>query len=206
MKQFYERYWRGELPKMLLFGEAPRWEEKWLRRYKDFVNNWVKPEDRLMDYGAGEGHFIDYLKHPGGYWGVDISEEAVARAKKLYPHIPFSTTAITLPIKFDVITCFDVMEHIFDFDEVFKYFDASLAPGGKLIIATNEMCFMKMVAIGLLYMDTFFSPWSPHIRFFTRKSLTELLEHYGYKVLHFERVANNFGFLSTGILCVAEKI
>jgi len=204
-KDFYEKYWKKQLPEMKLFGDPPRWEEKWLTRYSDFVDKWGNPFGRLLDYGCGEGHFLKACKNDK-VWGVDVSETAIEKAEKLYPHIPFSTTAIILPIKFDVITCFDVMEHIFDFDEVFKYFDACLASGGRLIIATNEMCFLKMMAIGLLYMDTFFHPYSPHIRFFTRKTLAELLESKGYKVIHYERVANHFGFLSTGQLVVAEKI
>lgn len=204
MKDFYERYWQGKLPEMKLFGDPPRWEDKWIKRYVDFVANWSKPEDRLLDYGCGEGHFLSACKNDK-VWGVDISDTAIEKAQALYPHIPFNPTAILLPIKFDVITCFDVMEHIFDFDEVFKYFDACLVSGGRLIIATNEMCFLKMVAIGLFYMDTFFHPYSPHIRFFTKKTLAELLESKGYKVIHYERVANHFGFLSTGQFVVAER-
>lgn len=211
-KEFYERYWRGELPKMLLFGEAPRWEKKWLERYTKFVNTWSKPEHKLMDYGCGEGHFLNYINRPLISCGIDISEEAIARAKLLYPqncfyYIDQEIDQITLADHFwDTITCFDVMEHIFDFDEVFKYFDRMLKPGGRLIIATNEMCFLKMVAIGLLYMDTFFHPYSPHIRFFTKNTLEDLLNEKGYEVIHYERVANHYGFLSTGQLVVAERI
>jgi hypothetical protein len=98
------------------------------------------------------------------------------------------------------------MEHIFDFDEVFDYINAHLKPGGKFIIATNEMCFLKMVAIGLFYMDTFFHWSSPHIRFFTKRTLREMLQYHGYEVIHYERVANHFGFLSTGQFVVAQKV
>ncbi|MFH1317774.1 MAG: class I SAM-dependent methyltransferase [Candidatus Omnitrophota bacterium] len=201
---FYNRYWTGKLPKMLLFGEAPKWEEKEVKRYLDLTDKWLSPNDRIMDYGCGEGHFISRLKSKY-VWGVDVSEKAVERAEKLYPNLAFSTTDIFLPLKFDVITSFDVFEHIFDFDEVFKYINAHLKPGGKLIIATNEMCFLKMAAIGLFYMDTFFYPYSPHIRFFTRKTLQELLESKGYKVIHYDRIHNHFGFLSSGQFVVAER-
>lgn len=204
-KDFYEKYWSGKLPKMKLFGDPPRWEEKWLKLYSNFVAEFSNPNDRLLDYGCGEGHFLSVCK-TDHVWGVDISELAIEKAKRLYPWIPFSTIDKILPIRFDVITCFDVMEHIFDFDEVFSFINSHIRPGGKFIIATNEMCFLKMAAIGLFYMDTFFHPYSPHIRFFTRKTLKELLESKGYKVIHYERVANHFGCLSTGQFMVAEKL
>jgi 2-polyprenyl-3-methyl-5-hydroxy-6-metoxy-1,4-benzoquinol methylase len=209
IKRYYEKYWKNELPPMMFFNEPPKWPEKTVKRYVSFVRCWIGPFDFILDFGSGEGHFVNILKKMrigAEACGVDISEEAVKKARKIYPFGDFFDTTKDIGFNFDVITCFDVFEHIFDFDEVFDYFDKHLKKGGRLIIATNENCFIKMVAIGLFYMDNFFHWASPHIRFFTKKSLEEMLKYYGYKVIHFERTGNNFGFLSTGQFVVAEKV
>ena len=205
MKDFYERYWTDKLPKMKLFGNPPKQEDS--KRNFELCKIWLK--GKILDYGCGEGHLVNIVNNWPIFikatecFGVDISERAVERARKLYPKDRFFPLNSHFSIQFDAVTCFDVMEHIFDFDELFTYIKYHLKPKGLFIIGTNEMCFLKMVAIGLFYMDTFFHPYSPHIRFFTRKTLTDLLESKGFEVIYYERIGNHFG-LSVGQFMVAK--
>jgi len=202
-KEYYEKYWDNKLPKMQFFDGHPVWEDKIIKRYLTFIKQWVKPQDLILDYGCGEGHFVNAMKEYQ-IVGCDISENAIVRAKKLFPKGLF--TDLGIQGVFDVITIFDVMEHIFDFDELFKFIEDHTQEGSKLIIATNEMCFSKMLIIGLFYMNTFFHPYSPHIRFFTKLSIRELLFRHGFKVIHQERTGNYLGLFSKGQFVVAERM
>ncbi len=198
-KSYYERYWKNELPKMKFFGEHPKKEaavldyklmEKWLIRGK------------TLDYGAGEGHLVNLLDNAVG---VDISDEAVKKAKILYKDKQFFTFDTMPDIKYDNVVSGDVFEHIFDFSETFDFINSHLKVGGRLLIATNEIGFWKLVIIGAFYLNTFFHYASPHIRFFTKKTLQGLLEDYGYKVIHYENRGKYFGLLSKGQFMVAER-
>jgi 2-polyprenyl-3-methyl-5-hydroxy-6-metoxy-1,4-benzoquinol methylase len=168
------------------------------------IRQWLKPKSLILDYGCGEGYLVDGLCREGfGAMGTDISETVLNKARDRFPRV-----FISLPNKhyFDAIVSFDVLEHVFDFDELFDYFNGHLKPQGILIITTNDFCFMKMLAIGLFFMDTFFDPYSPHIRFFTGTSLRRLLEMKGYTIIHIERRGNFCGVFSTGQTVVARRI
>ena len=210
MKAFYERYWNDKLPPMKLFGDPPSGDEGNVNRSLELIVPWLLPEDTVLDYGCGEGFILNGIVQKIGLparqcVGVDISDTALMKARARFPGLDFRRLE-DFTARVSVITTFDVMEHIFDFDEVFDFFRSRLKIHGHLLIATNEMCFLKMAAIGVFYMDTFFHPYSPHIRFFTRNTLRDLLAYHGFKVIHYDRIANHFGFLSTGQFVAAERI
>lgn len=200
VKEFYEQYWRGELPPMKFFGDHPTIQHAVDNLPR--IKKWLNPGNTL-DYGCGEGHLVSLLQKTDG---VDISEEAIVRAKKLYPEKYFFTIEQMPYLPYDNIVSGDVFEHIFDFDEVFEFINPHLKTGGRLMIATNEMCFLKMVVIGAFFMNTFFHPYSPHIRYFTRKTLADLLISKGYKIIHYENRGKYFGIMSKGLFMVAEKL
>lgn len=200
INSFYDKYWKNQLPKMKFFGEHPT-KEQALEDFK-IMEKWLKPGNTL-DYGSGEGNLVSLLPEAEG---VDISEEAVMSAKKLYPCKEFYTIKNMPWFSYTNIVSADVFEHIFDFSETFEFLNSHLRLGGRLMIATNEIGFCKLVVIGAFYLNTFFHYASPHIRFFTRKTLQGLLEDYGYKVIHYENRGKYFGLISKGQFMVAERV
>lgn len=204
-KEYYERYWRNELPQDIqFFGGKPKPGDA--EGNAAVIQKFCKPKELIMDLGCGEGYLVDLLWRLGYQAvGVDISQTAVEIAAKKFQW-PFGGMEIEWNRQFDAIVSFDVWEHVFDFDETYAYVNKYLKVGGKLIVTTNDMCLTKMMIIGLFFMDTFFHPYSPHIRFFTKKSLRKLMEAHGYKVIHTERRGNYCGVLSTGQTVVAERI
>lgn len=203
VKSYYEKYWQDKLPPMRFFGGKPKPGDS-EQNYK-VVKRYCSSSDRIIDYGCGEGHLVDRLNVRFSPVGVDISDTAIAIAKNNYPDLVFRTIDHVGKMAVDAIVSFDVLEHIFDMDDFFGFMKRHLKIGGKLIITTNDVCCLKMFIIGLFFMDTFFDPYSPHIRFFTRKSLKKLLEMHGFKVVRVERRGNYCGILSTGQTVVAER-
>jgi SAM-dependent methyltransferase len=200
--KYYDRYWNDLLPKDIpFFSEKPIWDEEKLAQHTAWVDTWAL--GKMLDYGCGSGKFTAHINAIG----TDISDVAIEKARAIYPDTVFLKMGeLSGDGRFDTVFFFDVLEHVFDFDEVFSLLELVLEKKGRLLITTNENCFIKMVAIGLFWMDNFFHYASPHIRFFTAKHLKKMLDDYGYRVIHKERVGNYFGILSKGQFVVAEKI
>jgi SAM-dependent methyltransferase len=82
-----------------------------------------------------------HLRRYGRVTAIDFSEPAIRLGRELLPDVDFQVgTADDLPEGeiFDVITLFDVLEHIPSKDRaaVFTQLDARLAPNGQLILST----------------------------------------------------------------------
>jgi SAM-dependent methyltransferase len=75
----------------------------------------------LLDVGCGEGVFVHYAREKGfNAFGIDFSQESIEAGKRLYElDTIYNCTLQDVPIKtgiaqFDVITCFEVLEHLDD--------------------------------------------------------------------------------------------
>jgi len=75
----------------------------------------------------------------------------------------------------------DVIEHVFDPPTVIREISRVLSPGGQLLISTPYHGLVKNVLIALFRFDRHFDPQGPHIRFFSRSSLTHLLRDAGFR-------------------------
>ena len=99
---------------------------------------------RVLDYGSGEGYGTATLaSRAASVTGVDIDPAAIAHAQAKYetiPNITFETLADhRLPYSdgsFDVITCFEVIEHVPDPALVIEEIARLLSKDGLLLIST----------------------------------------------------------------------
>jgi ubiquinone/menaquinone biosynthesis C-methylase UbiE len=99
---------------------------------------------RVLDFGSGEGYGTSALaSRAASVTGVDIDPEAVAHARTKYETVlNVSFEAITdnrLPYpdgSFDVVTCFEVIEHVPDPNAVIEEIARLLSTDGVLLIST----------------------------------------------------------------------
>lgn len=99
---------------------------------------------RVLDYGSGEGYGSRLLARASeSVVGVDVDPIAVAHAVEKYSGVPnlsfLQLDSHKLPYPeghFDVITCFEVIEHVPNPEEVLAELDRLLAPDGLLLIST----------------------------------------------------------------------
>ncbi|MBU2025919.1 MAG: class I SAM-dependent methyltransferase [Patescibacteria group bacterium] len=111
-----------------------------------FIKNYIKKNDKLLDFGCGNGRLIDLLKHPQkNYLGIDISHQLVKIARKLHPGYKFQFINFNnpqepknLPQKyFDIITSIAVFHHFPKGQRrslILKKIKSLLKPQGRLII------------------------------------------------------------------------
>lgn len=111
-------------------------DHKWITFLKRILNN--RKTGDLLDIGCAYGAF---LKHASKYFscsGCDISNHALEYARSTLPEnillFRGALGEISCSQKFDVITCFDVLEHVSDLDVSWKNISALLNPGGIVVI------------------------------------------------------------------------
>lgn len=135
---FYNRRYRvssGELNDHQLARLAP------ILRYVGTVGR--RPGLRLLDVGCGIGWLAERLARFGDVWGVDISEEAVRRARQRVPGGIFEArdfVADPIPWEpFDIVVCSEVLEHVQDQEAGLAQLAALVKPGGSLVLTTPNL-------------------------------------------------------------------
>lgn len=119
----------------------------WRWDYEFTVNNVVKNKKhlRILDIGAGEGLFLKRLKKNHDVYALEGSE--ITRAHLRSNNIavfPDLKEAIQIVVStFDIITLFQVLEHLSDFENVLRDVFKLLNTGGKVIISVPYFAAMK---------------------------------------------------------------
>src|SRR5688572_10613696 len=101
-------------------------------------------DKRVLDLASGEGYGADLLaRHASSVCGVDIAEDVIRHAAEKYtrPNLQFLKGSITrVPLSenhsFDVIVCFEAIEHIKDHDELLQEIKRLLKPSGLCLVST----------------------------------------------------------------------
>lgn len=205
-KQFYEKYWGNEKAPPEMDPTIQRRSELLLQTLKD---QGIEEGDRILDSGCGNGQYT-YFLHKEGYkaWGVDISHNAIHKAKQSYPEVEFYVRSLEekLPFDdkyFDAIWSNQVIEHMFDVRVYMQEMSRVLKPGGVFIITTPYHGLIKNLLIVFLRFDKHFDVEGGHIRFFTKKSLRKLLKN--FKIIECKYIGR-FWPISKSIYLVGKKI
>jgi SAM-dependent methyltransferase len=98
----------------------------------------VAPEGgRLLDVGCAYGRFVREAARHYSCSGCDVSQHAVEVASRRLPGVRiFRCDVLGLPPTglYDVVTCFDVLEHVPDLDGALAHLRRVLRPGGILAL------------------------------------------------------------------------
>lgn len=144
-----------------------------------------------LDLGCGNGFLTkkisNFFKETHGY---DVSESGINIAKKNSDYkVKYFQTDINLTnIQknfYDFVTLIEVIEHIYDPEKFLRLIKSKMKPGGKILISTPFHGYFKNLAISLLNkFDHHFDPlWlHGHIKFFSKKTLTKIIENSGFKI------------------------
>lgn len=136
----------------------------------EYAENFVKGKT-VLDFGCGSGYGTEMLsKNAAKVTGADISKEAVDYAKKTFVshNLDFKTIYELKDEKFDIITSFQVIEHVPNDIEYIKTLKKFLNPGGHLLISTPDKKHRLFNHIQ--------KPWNIfHLKEYTSESLENLL-------------------------------
>lgn len=168
----------------------------------------------MLDAGCGEGFFtneVGKLPDVERCFGIDISEDAIQVARNKYPHIDFQVGSVTeLQFEssyFDLICAIELVEHVIDVEQMFKQFNRVLKKDrGKLIITTTDFNLLKRTIISVFFFERYFYPTNPHIRFFTKRSLTDILRSCGFEIVSHKWNGSYLGIMPKGQIMIARKV
>ena len=138
--QGYDRqYYRGKNSNYLFWYCNLKARFFWRRRLAMIDAIAGRKHARLLDVGCAFGYLLKFLERRFQVHGVDISGYAVEQSRALLSdasRIKIFDIRNGIPFKeqFDVITAFDVMEHIEDPLRVFESFRLMLKPDGVLYL------------------------------------------------------------------------
>ena len=138
---------------------------------------------RLLDVGCHIGVFVDVAQQGGwNAWGVEPSRWAAEQAQAQDLQVVNGTLASSGfdDASFDVITMWDVIEHVPDPKGDLQQAYRLLKPGGSVVIHTIDIDSPLARIMGHRW------PWlmEMHLYYFTPRTLRRMLEEIGFEVIH----------------------
>ena len=164
-------------------------EPERLAARRAFLLAHVSAGDRVLDVGVGDGTFADALVGVGArVAGVDVADEALRRARLRAPGADLRRVADdeALPFEedaFDVVWAGEVLEHVADVVGLLAEVRRVLRWGGTLLATTPHHGRVALAALALRpgrALEEHFDPRADHLRFFTARSLRELVAAAGF--------------------------
>lgn len=162
--------------------------------------SFIPKNKKVLDVGCGNGIFFTFIKSPKkNFYGIDASPTAILSAKKrcfqakvsdLHQKFPYSDNT------FDYVTAGEIIEHIYDTDFFLSEIKRVLKPNGFLVLSTPNLAtlgrrFMLLLGQNPL-IETSLRIGAGHIRYFTYKSLNQLLTYHQFKIINFTSDVVNF--------------
>jgi len=170
---------------------------------------------RVLDVGCGNGSVTAKVAERGcKVTGIDMSESGIRLARQNYPSTRFEVLPADDRVleslgeqPFDLVFSLEVIEHLYDVPSFVAGCFAATRSGGRFICSTPYHGYAKNMMISLLNeWDRHHTSGSQgeHIQFFSRKSLSRLLERVGFRNIEF-RGAGRAPYLWKSMLILGVK-
>jgi SAM-dependent methyltransferase len=183
-----EGYWRSSAPKDRGYGDyrrdAPLYLATYRRRLSVVRRHFARP-GRVLDVGCAAGYFLSVMKDEG--WdvtGIEPSDAIRPHAEdRLGPGRVHGGFLGEVPLpegSFDLVTMWDVIEHIPDAVGAARAVRRLLAPGGRFLIETQDVRSLAARALGKRWQHY---KHAEHIYHFDRRTIADLLARAGFRVL-----------------------
>jgi len=173
---------------------------------------------RILDIGSGVGGLAKVLTDRGyDMVGVEYDSAGVELSRKALPNIKFYHFGVEddplLLLReegkaFDCVLSTEVIEHLYAPNLLLSYASAVLRDDGIIILTTPYHGYLKNLLISLV------NGWDPHlcpywlgghIKFWSRKTLTEFLAANGFEVIRF-RGCGRLPWLWKSMMISARKV
>lgn len=153
-------------------------------------------QSRVLDVGCGNGSIAKHVVSTGcSLVGIDLSEYGIRIARENCPAGRFEVLPADARVlenlheePFDAVYSLEVIEHLYDPRSFLAGCFAATKPGGTFVCSTPYHGYLKNLLLAVMgKWDSHVDPlWDGgHIKIFSRRTLSALLEETGFRNLHF---------------------
>lgn len=152
----------------------------------------ILPDESVLDVGCADGAFLLELHQQGirNLAGVEPSRESIEAADPMIRQTIVQGTVKSLPsgLKFNLISCFQTIEHVGDPEAFVTEIADRLANNGTIVIACHNRSSVVNWSLGEL------SPIFDieHMQLFTPAGIKSLLERAGFSDVQVSPYANTY--------------
>jgi len=200
--EYEEEYFEGSKERLgygsYIKQQAWRQEkaDRLLRQFQaslDYRGLKLPKKPSLLDVGSGYGFFRKSAdNNDWTHEGIEVSRHAAAIGEELFGYKTFVGTledfAAQSSKKFDLITLFDVIEHVEDPSATLQLIKKSLNKGGYAFIRTPNSFSIEREVFGNL----FYSLKKEHYNYFSAQSLSLLADRAGLEPIFVTTTAHYF--------------
>jgi len=207
---YYNRYWETGRHGGLIQGYYPG-----LLKWLDGKLPQTQTHGTILEAGCGAAAFTPHLAKRAEYMqACDISAKQIVKNSAAFPDIHFFTQDLGNPLacennSVDAVWCSEVLEHLFNPVFAINEFYRALKPGGRLLVTVPYHGRFKNILISLFKWDEHFAPDNPHIRFFTKKTISSIVHAAGFQNIQMETCGMGKPlrdcFVPTNLLLTAVK-
>ncbi len=156
-----------------------------MKRYEALCTSFQKfrKTNNILDIGCGDGHFLEIAKKNGwNVYGTEFTERAVeVCTKKGITTFNGQLSSFQMePDYFDVITSFEVLEHINNPHEDAEVIARLMRPGGVLYITTPNFNSLSRMVLGPKWNVI---AYPEHLCYYEKKTLKKLFAGHGFDML-----------------------
>lgn len=141
----------------------------------------------LLDMGCGHGHFLNSARKQGfSVLGIEPAEVPARYAEEVFQLRVMQDEVARIdlePESFDVITMWDVIEHMSDPQRVLRHCSRWLKPGGILALRFPSSTWQKIKGISFASRNRATFGATIHLYFFNDHTFTEMARRVGLDVL-----------------------
>jgi 2-polyprenyl-3-methyl-5-hydroxy-6-metoxy-1,4-benzoquinol methylase len=204
-----EGYWKSDNPKQRGYADYASEAALYLRTYErrmQLVQRWLPAKARILDVGCAAGYFLRTAQQHGhDVYGVEMSPAIAQEAVKVLGadrvHIGTLDEAIAAhghaPHSFDLITLWDVVEHIPEPQPVLRRVRELLKPQGHLLLETQNVASRWARLLGKRWHHY---KHTEHLYHFAPATIRRLLDDCGFRTLEvgagYAGKYVSFGFLA----------
>jgi len=185
-------YWRSATPRQRGYGDYRADEPLYLKTFRRrlaIVRRHTARPGTLLDVGCAAGYFLAVMREAG--WevaGVDLSSEIVAHAHARFGftalHAGTLETAPWPPASFDLVTLWDLVEHVPDPRAVLMQAHRLLRPDGVLVLETQDVASPFARLLGARWHHF---KHAEHLYHFDAATIRRLLAQAGFAVVELTR-------------------
>lgn len=177
-------------------------EIKWGLRWRYVLNTIARltKSERpvtLLDVGAGNGYFVLLASEEFSIdaTGVGVHNEEIKFAKDVLGVQLINEDVAQHRRNYDVVTCFNVIEHVVDPSLFLGHLAARVKPGGILVLSTPNTACLRARIKGLQNWERIDPPH--HINLFPRKSLRALISRHNLEEIKYETLSTYITLVNT---------